>query len=142
MIHRVHPDKRTKMLREKQVTFAISKYGREGLDESSLDTVIINEPISDRNALQQVMGRVLRSKKGKKEAVVVFLEDNIGPLIGMCQKLRRHLSSWPEDEGGPFDYENIGHMAVTNKRESTWKNNRTPRSSTNSTRTFLRAPGS
>ena len=107
MIHRIKPKLRAKMLREKQVTFAIMKYGREGLNEKSLDTCIVNEPISSRNTLQQLMGRLLREKAGKQEPVVVFLEDNIGPFIGMCKTLRRHLITWPADEGGPFSYTNI-----------------------------------
>ena len=108
MIYKVKPAMRDKMLRERQVTFAVMKYGREGLDDRNLDTIIINEPVSSRNSLQQIMGRVLRKKKGKQKSVVVFLEDNIGPFIGMCQKLRGHLRTWPPEEGGPFDYENIG----------------------------------
>ena len=120
MIYKVDPDKRTKMLREKQVTFAISKYGREGLNEKALDTIIVNEPLSSRNSLQQLMGRVLRKKEGKKEPVVVFLEDDIGPFIGMCRKLRKHLTEWSHDEGGPFAYENLGH-ANNRRTNPTWK---------------------
>lgn len=111
MIYKVKPDARAKMLREKQVTFAIMKYGKEGLNERSLDTIIVNEPLSSHNALQQLMGRVLRKKDGKQEPVVVFLEDDIGPFIGMCKKLRSHLSSWPADQNGPLKYENIGHTS-------------------------------
>jgi superfamily II DNA or RNA helicase len=108
MIYKVKTAERARMLKEKQVTFAVMKYGREGLDNRALDTIIVNEPISSRNSLQQLMGRVLRKKKGKQKSVVVFLEDNIGPFMGMCQKLRSHLRTWPADEGGPFNYENIG----------------------------------
>jgi superfamily II DNA or RNA helicase len=111
MIYKVKPDKRAAMLRSKKVTFAIMKYGREGLNERSLDTIIVNEPLSSHNSLQQLMGRVLRKKDGKQEPVVVFLEDDIGPFIGMCKKLRSHLSSWPADQSGPLSYENIGHIA-------------------------------
>jgi superfamily II DNA or RNA helicase len=110
MIYKVKPDRRVKMLREKQVTFAIMKYGKEGLNERSLDTIIVNEPLSSANALQQLMGRVLRKKDGKKEPIVAFLEDDIGPFIGMCKKLRSHLLSWPADQSGPLSYENIGHV--------------------------------
>jgi len=119
MIYKVDPEERSRMLREKQVTFAIAKYGREGLNERSLDTIIVNEPLSSRNALQQLMGRVLRHKVGKKEPVVVFLEDDIGPFIGMCRKLRQHLREWPTDEGGPFEYDNVGHP--NNVRKNKWK---------------------
>lgn len=111
MIYKVKPDQRAKMLREKQVTFAVMKYGKEGLNERSLDTIIVNEPLSSANALQQLMGRVLRKKDGKKEPVVVFLEDDIGPFIGMCKKLRTHLSGWPADQNGPLTFENIGHIS-------------------------------
>ena len=135
MIYKVAPDERTRMLREKQVTFAISKYGREGLNEKSLDTIICNEPLSSRNALQQLMGRVLRKKTGKQDPVVVFLEDDIKPFIGMCQKLRRHLIEWPHDEGGPFDYDNVGH--TKNMRRRAWKTDREMFQRT----TTVRAPG-
>jgi superfamily II DNA or RNA helicase len=114
MIYKVKPEERAKMLKEKQVTFAIMKYGKEGLNERSLDTIIANEPISSANALQQFMGRVLRKKGGKQESVVVFFEDDIGPFIGMCKKLRSHLANWPADQDGPLAYENIGHI---NKRQ-------------------------
>jgi len=109
MIHRVDPKHRMKMLKEKRVTFAIMKYGKEGLDNPALDTVIILEPMSSKNMLQQVMGRVLRHKEGKKAPVVVVLEDNIGPMIGMCQKMRKHLRQWPIDDGGPYEYELLNY---------------------------------
>lgn len=119
MIFKVSPEVRAKLLKEKQVTFAISKYGREGLDESSLDTVIVCEPMSSKNALQQLMGRAQRQKAGKQSPVVVFLEDDIGPMIGMCKKLRTHLREWPVEEGGPYEYELLGHPISTNRRQ-TW----------------------
>jgi superfamily II DNA or RNA helicase len=121
MIYKVDPDTRTRLLREKQVTFAIAKYGKEGLDEPSLDTIIVNEPLSSRNSLQQLLGRVLRKRHGKKEPVAVFLEDDIGPFIGMCKKLRKHLSEWSHDEGGPFEYENIGHKTISRRNSPSWK---------------------
>lgn len=116
MIYKVDPDVRTKLLRSKQVTFAISKYGREGLDEKSLDTIVVCEPLSDQGALQQLMGRIQRKKDGKQSPVVVFLEDDVGLLIGMCRKLRQHLREWPVEEGGPYDYELLGHPVKENRR--------------------------
>lgn len=123
MIYKVKPEARAKMLREKQVTFAIMKYGKEGLNERALDTIIVNEPVSSANALQQLMGRSLREKDGKKEPVVVFLEDDIGPFIGMCKKLRSHLAAWPADQNGPLAYENIGH--ITKRQASTCQTTQT-----------------
>jgi superfamily II DNA or RNA helicase len=121
MIHKIPVKQRTELLRSKQVTFAIMKYGREGLDEKSLDTVIVCEPLSDAGALQQLMGRVQRKKEGKKSPVVVFIEDDIKPLIAMCQKLRQHLREWPIEDGGPFEFELVGHPSATNRRRP-WTN--------------------
>lgn len=109
MIYRVSPKARSEMLKTKKVTFAISKYGREGLDEQTLDTILVCEPFSSRNVLQQVMGRIQRKKGGKKDPIIIFLEDNIGPMMGMCQKLRKALREWPVDENGPYDYEMVGY---------------------------------
>ena len=122
MIYKVKPKQRAEMLRTKKVVFAVSKYGKEGLDEQMLDTIIISEPFSSRNALQQVMGRVLRAKAGKKAPIVIFLEDNIGPIIGLCQKLRRHLREWPVEENGPYEYEMVGHPQ--RKRGQGWRSSK------------------
>ena len=109
MIHAVDAKKRFGYIETKRVVFAITKYGREGLDDEWLDTVLICTPFSKRNTLQQVIGRPTRQKPGKKTPLVVFYEDNVGPLIGMCRKLRGHLNSWPMEENGPFEYELHGH---------------------------------
>lgn len=111
----VKPDLRFKMLKERKVIFAIMKYGREGLDDKDLSAIIVSEPMSDQNILQQVMGR----PRGKSHAELIFLEDNIGPLIGQCMKLRRHLRYWDVSEGGPFKYELQGHPAMS-RRRSEW----------------------
>lgn len=109
MIGDIKAEERMKMLRSKQIVFAIMKYGREGLDDKAIDTIFVCEPMSQKNALQQLMGRALRKNAGKKQPVVVFFEDNIGPMMGMCQNLRGHLRSWPIEEGGPFHYDLVGH---------------------------------
>lgn len=113
MIGSIKVEERMKMLRNKQIVFAIMKYGREGLNDKAIDTIFVCEPMSQKNALQQLMGRALRVKAGKKSPVVVFFEDNIGPMIGMCQNLRSHLRQWPHEEGGPFKYELVGHPRGT-----------------------------
>lgn len=107
----VKPEDRLKMLAERQVIFAIMKYGREGLDDKKLSAIVVCEPISDKNTLQQIMGR----PRDKHNSELVFLEDNVGPLIGQCQKLRRHLRDWPTDEGGPFKYTQVGHPSLTRR---------------------------
>lgn len=120
LIGRIHADERHRMLKEKAVVFSIIKYGREGLDNEDLDTVIACEPMSSKGTLQQLMGRVLRTKHGKKQPLVIFLEDDVGPLIGMCKKLRTHLMEWPHEESGPYDYELVGHPHKKKGLPSTW----------------------
>ena len=115
MIHKVKPDVRARMLEEKTIVFAITKYGREGLDEPRLDTLFVCEPGTDRNGLEQMMGRVQRAFQGKQRALVLFLEDKIGLMIGMCNKLREHLRNWPLDQGGPYEYDLIGHPTHKSK---------------------------
>lgn len=115
MIHKVSPEDRMEYTKTKRVVFAVIKYGKEGLDDEYLDTVLVSTPFSSRNGLQQLMGRPTRQKPGKKSPLVVFYEDNIGPLIGMCKKLRSHLSSWPLEENGPFDFELHGHPRASGR---------------------------
>lgn len=121
MIGHIKAEQRMKMLREKQVVFCIAKYGREGLDEKKLNTLIVNEPASREAGVQQLIGRVLRElDNDTTERIVVFLEDDIGPFIGMCQKIRKLLREWPADKGGRLDYENLGHPTT---KGSSWKPN-------------------
>ncbi len=123
----VSPDLRFKMLKERKVIFAIMKYGREGLDDKDLSAIIVSEPMSDQNILQQVMGR----PRGKANAELIFLEDDIGPLVGQCKKLRSHLRNWDAGEGGPFKYTLENHPAVGRRQPVSWTNPPT-----------LKAPGS
>lgn len=115
MIHKVSPEDRMRFIQTKQVVFGIIKYGKEGLDDEYLDTVLVSMPFSSRNGLQQVMGRPTRQKPGKKSPLIVFYEDDIGPLIGMCKKLRSHLSAWPINENGPFDFEMHDHPTAVGR---------------------------
>ncbi len=126
----VEPKERFHMLKTRQVIFAIMKYGREGLDDKDLSAVLVSEPISDRNTLQQIMGR----PRNKSNSVLIFLEDSVGPLVGQCKKLRFHLRDWPVDEGGPFKYEHIDHPSLQRRQGNSW--------SKQLRRPALRAPGS
>jgi hypothetical protein len=108
MIYDVKRDERRRAINDKPVTFSIMKYGREGLDSRALDTVMILEPQGQKEWIQQVMGRALRMYTGKKEPLIIFLEDQVGVLIGLCNKLRHHLRKWPVEEGGPYRFELTG----------------------------------
>jgi hypothetical protein len=118
MIHKVDAADRMEYIKTKRVVFGIIKYGKEGLDDEYLDTVLVSTPFSSRNGLQQLNGRPTRQKPGKKSPLVVFYEDDIGPLIGMCVKLRRHLSAWPLEENGPFEFELHGHPRAVGRQYS------------------------
>lgn len=110
MVHEVPAAARQKFVQERPVTFAIMKYGKEGLDAPKLDTILVSSAISSKNGLQQLMGRITgRPSPDKKSCVVVFYRDNVPAIHGMCKKLEKHLRSWPADEGGPFDFEHINN---------------------------------
>lgn len=117
MTAEVPAKQRQEFVATRDVTFAIMKYGKEGLDAPQLDTILVSTPFSNRGGLQQLMGRITgRPLPGKKKCVVVFYRDNIGVMHGMCDKLERHLRQWPVDEGGPFEYESID-----NPRRKKWE---------------------
>jgi len=120
MIYKIPAQQRMEYLRTKQIVFAITKYGREGLDDEYLDTVLVSIPFSSRNLLQQLMGRPTRQKPGKKDPLIVFYLDNVGQLIGMCKKLQHHLDYWPVEESGPFEYEIHGQGARSAKYAPLW----------------------
>lgn len=107
LTHDVPPATRGKMLEERKVIFAISKYGREGMDCPRLDTVIMSSLFSSRNVLQQLIGRPTRPIPGKRAPVILGLVDEVGQCRGMARKLAQHLRTWPVDEGGPYKPENI-----------------------------------
>lgn len=101
---------RQSFVQTRSVTFAIMKYGKEGLDAPHLDTILVSTPFSNRAGLQQLMGRITgRPLPGKKTCLVVFYRDNIGIMHGMCDKLEKHLRQWPLDEGGPLEHEYLNH---------------------------------
>jgi superfamily II DNA or RNA helicase len=116
MIGDIKSEERIGYARNSRVLLAIMKYGKEGLDAPAIDTVLVLDPFSQRNGLQQLIGRVARAAVDKLEPVVVFYEDNVGPIIGMCKKLRSHLSEWSQEEGGPFTYKLFNHP----KAKSQW----------------------
>jgi len=86
--------------RRSRLTFAYRSYGREGYDDESLDTVLMLEPTSDPGILQQVMGRSCRIYPGKKDPLLVVVEDSEGAMASCCKEMRRLLNSWPEEAGG------------------------------------------
>jgi superfamily II DNA or RNA helicase len=97
----VKEEERIRRIRECNPVIAIMQLGKQALNKPKLDTLFVCEPFTKKGALQQTMGRVLRSFVGKKKPVVVFFEDvYIRPLMLMCNKLRMALTRWPTHKGG------------------------------------------
>jgi hypothetical protein len=115
MTYGVKAGKRQEFLRSKNLVFAITKYGKEGMDCQALDTVLLSSLFSQKNGLQQLMGRPTRPMPGKKEPVLMMLVDDVGQCIGMSKKLQSHLRSWPKEEGGPYEFILIGYPTQWNK---------------------------
>lgn len=100
---------RAHVLATKQVIFSILKYGREALDQKTLDTLYVCEPVSDPGALAQIIGRIQRLCSGTQERKAIFVEDQVPMFVHMCHALRGHLARRPPDEGGPLSYTNTGY---------------------------------
>lgn len=113
MTYGVPAKTRQRFLDERRVVFAITKYGREGLDCVDLDTVLVTNIFSSKNNMQQIMGRPTRPKANKKMPVLALYVHEVGPSIGMSKKLQKHLRSWPHEEGGPFEFELLHYPKVT-----------------------------
>lgn len=85
------PD-RVRIIREAHVTFATAQVAREALDVPTLDTLMFVTPFKDWGAMQQGKGRIERLYPGKKDPIVVLLDDTgIGPATAMCRSMRRLL---------------------------------------------------
>lgn len=84
---------RTQIIQQSHVSFATFQVAREGLDVAALDTVIFATPFKAWGAFQQGKGRIERRYPGKKDPLVVVLEDSgIGPCNGMCRSLKRAIA--------------------------------------------------
>jgi len=102
-------------LRDKQLILGMHDLVKEAIDEDTLDTMVWMTPFGSqhpeggKNALQQGMGRIqgYRYHEGMKEPMVLVFDDiYIRHFHRMCNVLRKQLRRWPEDEGGPYKFEN------------------------------------
>jgi superfamily II DNA or RNA helicase len=85
-------DMRTQVIRDSDVTFATFGVAREGLDVAALDTLVFATPFKAWGAFQQGKGRIERKSPGKKEPIVVVIDDyKFGPAGAMCRNLRRKI---------------------------------------------------
>lgn len=121
MTYGVPPKQRQKFLDDRQVVFAITKYGKEGLDCPDLDTILVSSLFSSRNPLQQLMGRPTRPQADKRQPLIVFFVDHVGQCIGMAEKLQKHLRNWPHEEGGPYKFELLDYPRTKSCKISSLK---------------------
>jgi len=94
---------RTRIIDECDVTFATFGVAREGLDVARLDTLIFATPFKAWGSFQQGKGRIERKSPGKKDPIVVVIDDyKFGPAGAMCRHLRKAVAA------NGFRFKNIG----------------------------------
>lgn len=102
---------RDRILAENDVVLGIMGIAQKGLDSPTLSLLVLCEPFKDENLFQQVIGRVLREHPNKSNPVVIIVQDNIGagggPIFGLCRRLKRIITTWPPDKGGPYEFEDL-----------------------------------
>ncbi|MBT3327791.1 MAG: DEAD/DEAH box helicase family protein [Gemmatimonadales bacterium] len=83
---------RVRIIRDSDVTFATMGVAREGLDADALDTVLFLTPFQAWGFFQQGKGRIERKREGKKDPIVVVLDDlHIPRAHSLCWALRRNI---------------------------------------------------
>jgi superfamily II DNA or RNA helicase len=112
--YEVPPEVRQNFIANRKLNFAITKYGKEGLDDQELDTVLVSSLFTDENMLQQLFGRPTRPYPGKKHPLVIFYVDSLDITRAMSAKLMSHLRGWPVDEGGPYQFVYVNYRELPN----------------------------
>lgn len=83
---------RTKIIRDSDVAFATFQVAKEGLDVAELDTLLFATPFKSWGAFQQGKGRIERQFNGKKDPIVLVMDDTyIGASTNMCRALKRGI---------------------------------------------------
>ncbi len=91
----IDPDDRLGILRNSKLTFATVSMAKEALNKQKLDSLIILTEFSNKNVLQQAVGRIQRFLKDKKKTkVIVIWHVNIRPMKNMGYKLMGHFREW------------------------------------------------
>jgi len=88
-IGEVAQDLRFEML-QRQLVFATIQIAAEGLDEPSLDTLMILTPFGSKNWVEQAVGRIQRRREGKQKPLVVIVEDNrVEKVLKVCRTTKK-----------------------------------------------------
>jgi hypothetical protein len=96
--------KREDIIKTKDIILCQMRLGERALNKPELDMLLVCEPVKRDAVFQQIVGRVQRHREGKPTPLVIFVEDQVGPCLGMCTVLKRHIKTWPAEKGGPFDW--------------------------------------
>lgn len=118
-------------VRNNQLCFAISRLGSQGVDDDALDALFCLTPFRSKNNLQQSMGRIQRSRPGKKHPFMVVFDDKlVPPLRSMVVKMKSLLKEWhftftvvPVTGSKPLPHEvqiayNAAYEALPSREES------------------------
>lgn len=93
IISETERDTRMAELRNHQLTFAISRLGSQGVDDSSLDTLVALTSFRSKIALQQSLGRIQRLHPSKKPPKAFFFEDDVPEIFGMNKAAKRFFKA-------------------------------------------------
>jgi len=78
-----------------KLLLAIEELGIEGLDKPMLSVVVISVAMKNRNALQQIMGRIQRAVEGKPDPVVIIIfDDKIKRCRRWAARMQASFTSW------------------------------------------------
>lgn len=84
--------------KRKEMVFGTYKLIEDGEDVQDLDTLFMATPLSDA---EQIIGRILRVKEGKKSAIVI---DVVDPNVGRCSGLSaRRMGLYTSKEWKVYD---------------------------------------
>lgn len=95
---------REEIIKNKDVILCQMRLGERALNKPDLDMLLVCEPVKRDAVFQQIVGRVQRHRPGKPVPIVIFVEDNVGPCVGMCRILKRYITNWPISQGGPYEW--------------------------------------
>lgn len=102
---------RLEVIERSRLIIGTAQIAGEGLDKQELDTLVLLSPvgqdIAGENAMQQSMGRILRSVRGKNPMVIFLHDVSIPKFHKMALGMAGILDRWGKEKGGPLSYKYI-----------------------------------
>jgi superfamily II DNA or RNA helicase len=97
-IGKVKPQERDRVLKNCPVVFATTHLAAEGLNEKSLDTLVVTSTFKSNRLIQQSLGRIQRLCDGKKKPLALFFIDDVPQIKGHM----KYIKSWMKENEIPF----------------------------------------